>query len=137
MSTRGSNDNIITMLVFATIYFLLKKQYTYSAILYGLSVHFKIYPIIYCFVFYFFIDQDKATFFTPNRIKFTLISASTFLALHVIFYFMYGYQFISEAYLYHFTRKDNRHNYSIFWYVIYQMYDMESSKVMAVLSFLP
>jgi phosphatidylinositol glycan class M len=59
MPTRGSNDNIITLLVFLAIYFVLKKQYIIGGILYGLSVHFKIYPIIYCFVFYFFIDMDR------------------------------------------------------------------------------
>ena len=59
MSTRGSNDNIITLLVFLTIYFIQKKWYVFGGILYGLSVHFKIYPIIYCFVFYFFIDMDR------------------------------------------------------------------------------
>jgi phosphatidylinositol glycan class M len=57
MSTRGSNDNIITCLVFATLYFLLKKDYLKAAVIYGLSVHFKIYPIIYAPVFFLFIDR--------------------------------------------------------------------------------
>jgi len=59
MPTRGSNDNIITLLVFMAIYFVLKRQYVVGGIIYGLSVHFKIYPIIYCFVFFFFIDMDR------------------------------------------------------------------------------
>jgi phosphatidylinositol glycan class M len=59
MSTRGSNDNIIAMLVYITLYYLLKKNYTAAAFWYGLSVHFKIYPIIYCFVFFLYIDCDK------------------------------------------------------------------------------
>ena len=60
MSTRGSNDNIITMLVFATLHFLIKKQYVMAALVYGFSVHFKIYPIIFSFVFFLFIDHDPA-----------------------------------------------------------------------------
>ena len=59
MSTRGSNDNIIALLVFLTLYFIINKQYTYAGLIYGLSVHFKIYPIIYSFVFYLYIDCDK------------------------------------------------------------------------------
>ncbi len=58
LSTRGSNDNTISLLVFLTFYFLLKKQYVLAGIFYGLSVHFKIYPIIYSIVFYFYIDCD-------------------------------------------------------------------------------
>ena len=61
MSTRGSNDNIIAMLVYVTMYYLLKKDYLKAGFIYGLSVHFKIYPIIYCFVFYLYIDCDKSS----------------------------------------------------------------------------
>jgi phosphatidylinositol glycan class M len=130
MSTRGSNDNIICMLVYITLYYLLKKEYVKAAFWYGLSVHFKIYPIIYCFVFYLFIDIDKKAvlegrasiwknFFTKNRIVFTLVSAFTFVAFTAIFYAIYGYEFLYESLLYHFIRKDNRHNYSVYFYTIY------------------
>ena len=152
MSTRGSNDNIITMLVFATLYFLLKRQYVIAGLVYGLSVHFKIYPIIYSIVFYFFIDCDRVAilggkkkmteilftnFFTKNRLVFTVVSAGTFLSLTALFYHIYGYEFIYEGYLYHLIRKDNRHNYSVYFYMIYQTYDMESSTLMSLLMFIP
>jgi len=133
MSTRGSNDNIIALLVFASLYFLLKKQYVVAGLVYGLSVHFKIYPIIYCIPFYFYIDCDRkailsnkslcsilfSNLFTKNRILFTLVSICTFVSLTYTFYYIYGYEFIYEAYLYHFIRKDNRHNYSVYFYSIY------------------
>jgi len=152
MSTRGSNDNIIALLVFASLYFLLKRQYVIAGLVYGLSVHFKIYPIIYSIPFYFYIDCDRkaimsgkkslcsilcSNFFTKNRLIFTLVSASTFLLLTGLFYKIYGYEFIYEAYLYHFVRKDNRHNYSVYFYLIYQMYDLTSSTLMAILMFIP
>lgn len=152
MSTRGSNDNIIALLVFASLYFLLKKSYVTAGLVYGLSVHFKIYPIIYCIPFYFFIDCDRkaiiegkksicslifSKLFTKNRVVFTLVSASTFISLTGFFYYVYDYEFIYEAYLYHFIRKDNRHNYSVYFYMIYQMYDLQSSKLMAIMTFVP
>ena len=59
ISCRGSNDNIITALVYITIYFFLRKQYIIAGLWYGLAVHFKIYPVIYCIPFFFFIDQDR------------------------------------------------------------------------------
>ena len=58
-TTRGSNDNIISLLVFIALYFILKRQYLLAGLFYGLSVHFKIYPIIYSIVFYLFIDCNK------------------------------------------------------------------------------
>jgi GPI mannosyltransferase 1 subunit M len=104
-----------------------------SGFLYGLSVHFKIYPIIYSFVLYFLIDVDYASikngrpylaiykngFFTRNRLVFTAVSAGTFIGLTYLFYVIYGYEFVYEAYLYHFVRKDHRHNNSVYWYMIY------------------
>ncbi len=78
-----------------------------------------------------------SNFFTKNRIIFALVSVFTFLALTLVFYQIYGYEFIYEAYLYHFIRKDNRHNFSVHFYMIYQMYDLDSTKLMAVLTFLP
>ena len=58
LSTRGSNDNTISLFVYITFYYLLQKKYVMAGLFYGLSVHFKIYPIVYSIVFYFFIDCD-------------------------------------------------------------------------------
>ena len=152
MPTRGSNDNIISLLIFIALYFLLKKQYVLAGLSYGLSVHFKIYPIIYSFVLYFFIDMDRSLiakgktlkaivskkgFFTRDRLVFTFVSAGTFIGLTTFFYFIYGYEFLYEAYLYHFVRKDHRHNNSVYFYLIYQLFDAQSSTLIAVLTFLP
>ena len=57
-----------------TLYYLLKKKYSMSAFWYGLVVHFKIYPILYALPIYFFIENEKKTFFTKNRIAFKLRS---------------------------------------------------------------
>lgn len=152
MSTRGSNDNIISMLVFIAIYLLLKRQYALAGFIYGLSVHFKIYPIIYSFVFYFFIDLDRAMvaagkpyqaivsqhgFFSRNRLVFTAVSAGTFIGFTALFYFIYGYEFLHESLLYHLVRKDHRHNNSVYFYMIYMLYDEPSSTLISLLTFIP
>jgi GPI mannosyltransferase 1 subunit M len=140
ISTRGSNDNIISFLVFVSLWLLLKHQYVLAGLFYGLSVHFKIYPIIYCFVLYFFIDSDKQLlqegkvlqaitsakgFFTRDRLVFTAVSALTFLGLTGLFYAIYGWECLYESLLYHLIRggKDNRHNNSVYWYYTYLLYD--------------
>lgn len=152
LSTRGSNDNIIIMLVYGTIFFLLKRRYVLAGLMYGLSVHFKIYPIIYSIPFYLFIDCDREAilegkkswsqivfknFFTRNRVVFTLVSATTFLSLTGFFYSLYGFEFLYEGYLYHFVRKDNRHNYSVYFLMIYNMMDLKANNVLALMAFIP
>ena len=42
-----------------------------------------------------------------------------------------------EAWLYHLVRKDNRHNYSVYHYLIYQIYDQASSASLALAMFIP
>ena len=153
MSTRGSNDNIITLLVFSSVFLLLRRWYVLAGIFYGLSIHFKIYPIMYCFVFYFFIDCDRALiasggspykaiiskngFFTRNRIVFTFFTVATLAGLTALFYGIYGWEYLYEANLYHLVRKDHRHNNSIYFYLIYQLFDEPKSTVMGLLMFIP
>jgi phosphatidylinositol glycan class M len=62
-----------------------------SAFWYGLVVHFKIYPILYALPIYFFIENEKKTFFTKNRIVFTFLSATVFISLNAFFYYLYGF----------------------------------------------
>ena len=135
MSIRGSNDNMIALLVLITTFLLLKRQYILAGFFYGLSIHFKIYPVIYCFVFFFYIDCDRKSislgkgkagamcskkgFITWSRFKFTFMTVASFVALTAIYYHLYYWDFLYEAYIYHLTRRDNRHNESVYWYLIY------------------
>ena len=114
----------------------MKKNIKTSAFCWGLAVHFKAYPIIYLPGLLMFLEDDhvygtknnkkkkekKSWFWTLlnyNRIIFSLISGGTFLILLALFYYMYGWEFIYETYLYHLVRKDNRHNFSIYFYDLY------------------
>jgi GPI mannosyltransferase 1 subunit M len=94
MSTRGSNDNLISLILFIGLYFFLQKRYIVAAIFYGLSVHFKIYPIIYAIPLYLYIDCDfdlirqgkkleaiKRGLFSSDKLKFALVSASVCIGL--------------------------------------------------------
>lgn len=75
--------------------------------------------------------------FSINRLVFAFISAWTFFALNVFFYFVYEDEFLEEAWLYHLVRKDNRHNYSVYHYLIYQIYDQASSAWLSLAMFIP
>jgi GPI mannosyltransferase 1 subunit M len=152
LSTRGSNDNIISMLVFIAMFCLLKRKYALAGFFFGLSVHFKIYPIIYSFVFYLYIDMDRAmiakghpfkaitsqfSFFSRNRLVFTAWAAGTFIGFTAFFYYVYGWEFLHESLLYHLVRKDHRHNNSVYFYLIYMLYDEPSSALLSLATFIP
>ncbi|CAM8927597.1 unnamed protein product [Rhodiola kirilowii] len=72
-----------------------------------------------------------------ERVLFGLISASVFFFFTGLFFYMYKWEFLHEALLYHLTRTDPRHNFSIYFYHIYLHYEYEISVVEKLISFLP
>lgn len=75
--------------------------------------------------------------FCWTRILFGLISGAIFLGFTGLFYYLYGWEFLYEALLYHLTRTDPRHNFSIYFYHIYLHYEHEFSILEKLVSFLP
>ena len=165
--TRGSADCIITFLVLLSLIYLEKKKYHLSALLYGFSVHFKIYPIIYapslflyllykefiykkrkelapipfcqriCFKIISTFKMAFSYLFTKVALCYIAISSCVFFSFLIIFYKLIGYKFLYEYLLYHLLRKDHRHNYSIFYYIIYLTYESNFSKYLSLVTFLP
>lgn len=137
LSVRGSSDVIISVLIFGVLILLKKRYFNMAAVLYGFTIHFKIYPIIYCLAIYLYVmKKHKASFFNVHSIKFGFITLFTLLFCTFVFYFIYGYQFLYEGYLYHLTRKDHRHNYSLVFMLIYltfQHIDKTTSMILMVL----
>ncbi|GAB4847597.1 hypothetical protein Ancab_026659 [Ancistrocladus abbreviatus] len=78
-----------------------------------------------------------ANIFTVDRVLFGLISGAVFLSCTGLFYYLYGWDFLHEALLYHLTRTDPRHNFSIYFYHIYLHYEHQFSAVEKIISFLP
>ena len=170
ISTRGSSDCIITFLVMLTIILIEMNQTIPAGIIYGLSVHLKIYPIIYFPSLYLYIgyknlnkiDSEKKiegtilskliskvlnllnnmkkifkNLMNVKSILFTIFAGSTFAIIFFFFFLIYGRIFVYETYLYHFIRKDHRHNYSLYFYMIYLNYASYSSKILSYIAFLP
>ncbi|KAJ6307454.1 hypothetical protein OIU76_017281 [Salix suchowensis] len=77
------------------------------------------------------------TIFTRGRIMFAMVSGSVFILCTGLFFFLYRWEFLNEALLYHLTRTDPRHNFSIYFYHIYLHVEHEFSVVEKLISFLP
>ncbi|KAF0977695.1 hypothetical protein FDP41_003017 [Naegleria fowleri] len=141
VSTRGNADQCIVLLVLLSLYSFQKRQLFQSSIWFGLSVHFKIYPIIYLptilIYIYFFMDFTTFSQKTKACFWYCVWSGGTCLTLLILFYQFYGYQFLYESYLYHVVRSDNRHNFSIYFYYLYLDGALKSSKIISLLAFLP
>ncbi|KAL3724561.1 hypothetical protein ACJRO7_029694 [Eucalyptus globulus] len=75
--------------------------------------------------------------FSRERIIFGVISAAVFFFSTGISFFLYKWEFLQEALLYHLTRTDPRHNFSIYFYHIYLHYEREFSVLEKLISFLP
>ncbi|GMN27971.1 hypothetical protein TIFTF001_001879 [Ficus carica] len=74
---------------------------------------------------------------TRERILFGLISGAVFLFCTTLFFCLYGWDFLHEALLYHLTRTDPRHNFSVYFYHIYLQYERKLLVVEKLISFLP
>ncbi|QYS97268.1 GPI mannosyltransferase 1 [Trichoderma simmonsii] len=136
ISTRGSSEGLLGVLTMALLWAVEGKRIGVAGFILGLSVHFKIYPFIYAPAIIWWMDDEHLgkgvskspasfadaviKFLSPQRIKLTLISLSTFMGLNVLMYYIYGTPFLTHSYFHHVTRIDHRHNfspYNIFLYL--------------------
>lgn len=49
----------------------------------------------------------------------------------------YGNEFLQEAYLYHFTRTDIKHNFSVYFYMLFVTQGSLLSRLISLMAFLP
>ncbi|KAH8106789.1 glycosyltransferase family 50 protein [Cristinia sonorae] len=135
ISTRGSSESVLSLLVLLTLYFALKGKWTRTAILLGISTHWKIYPFVYGVACLGVIGSERGaakgwkgyvgSVVNGRTVRFGLVSAATFVGLGVLMYAIWGYPFLYESYLYHVHRRDHRHNFSPYFYLIYLTYPFE------------
>ncbi|ETS81799.1 GPI mannosyltransferase 1 [Pestalotiopsis fici W106-1] len=133
ISTRGSSEGLLGVLVAALLCAVLERRVTLAALLLGLGVHFKIYPFIYAPAIVWWMDAERvpsssapssaasfiSRFITPARLRLALISLATFAALNLWMYALYGQDFLQHTFLHHVTRIDHRHNFSPYNILLY------------------
>lgn len=156
ISTRGSSESVLTVMIMLSVYYLQKQKVILSSIFLGLLIHFKIYPIIYLpSILLYLSNSSKPLLDFPivrwvnvTNIKYLFFTCITLASLNLLMYYIYGYEFLYHSYLYHLTRLDHRHNFSIYnvslYYKSAKLFNDESGNLVSYvinnlekLSFLP
>ncbi|KAI0773716.1 glycosyltransferase family 50 protein [Fomes fomentarius] len=134
ISTRGSSESVLSLIVLSTLYYALKGQWDIAAILLGLSTHWKIYPFIYGVACLGVIGNQHGVMhgwlqsvMNMRSVRFAVISGTTFIVLGATMYSIWGQPFLEESYLYHLHRLDHRHNFSPYFYLVYLTYPSADS----------
>lgn len=98
VSCRGNAESLLSLLVLSSLYLVMTRWLIMAAVMYGLSIHMKIFPIIYSVPLFLFLDGNytgsKKTaseavsghslftvmqaMFSRVRIKFTAVTAVVF-----------------------------------------------------------
>lgn len=138
VSTRGSSDSILALIVVFSLFALLKSRDTAAGLAYGFSVHLKMYTVVYALPIYLALQTRLPSgsaakgeleswrsylsrLLLPNRRKLIFLgsSAASFFLPTLLCYLAYGREYIQEAFLYHFSRRDVHHNFSPLFYPLY------------------
>ncbi|KAF4095481.1 GPI mannosyltransferase 1 [Onychostoma macrolepis] len=147
VSTRGNAESLLAVLVLSTLLCLESRRRTSAALLFGLAVHMKIYPVTYALPVALSLSgapsrgrglvQNLLRCVSGDLLLFAAVSGAVFFGLNLTFYCMYGWDFLQESYLYHLTRRDIRHNFSPYFYLLYVTAEHRWSGVLALVCFLP
>ncbi|NXG77891.1 PIGM mannosyltransferase, partial [Baryphthengus martii] len=164
VSSRGNAESLVALLVLGTLYFVEGGSVGKAAVCYGLAVHLKIYPLTYAlpialhlqsgrgsgegaggmgcdkkvkFTFVVYLRQLFVKMLNRDVLLFGTIAGSVLAALTVTFYHLYGWEFLEHAYVYHLTRRDIRHNFSPYFYMLYLAAESKWSFALGLAAFLP
>ena len=138
--TRGSAESLIVLMPVMATLCCLRRAHTIpnkgylllAGIFHGAAVHCKIYPVIYSLSYALHVvarlgSGGLSFFCSPSSLArslwpavcFAAASISSFAILTYCAYAMDGERYLDSGLMYHFGRVDHRHNYSIFWYLVY------------------
>ncbi|CAN3357816.1 GPI mannosyltransferase 1 [Diutina catenulata] len=121
ISTRGSAESVLTVLVMAFVYCLVRQRSVAAALWLGFAVHFKIYPVIYLptAVLYLSRSSNPVRWFNARALAFAALVVAVVVGFAAAMFRVYGHVFLYETYWYHLERLDHRHNFSVWNLLLY------------------
>ncbi|XBW36019.1 hypothetical protein QEN19_001594 [Hanseniaspora menglaensis] len=128
ISTRGNAESIMSFLIIFFLYLLDFGYIMTSGVVYGIAIHFKIYPVVYAIplTMYFLFFMDRTNYKNiKSLVLFGVSSLFSLIGITYLVYLKFGYEFIEHTYLYHIIRSDHRHNFSV-WNMVLYMEQMPS-----------
>ncbi|KAL9913262.1 GPI mannosyltransferase 1 [Glossina fuscipes] len=146
ISTRGNGDSFSSFIVILTLYMIMKAFKVneqrlslllifYAGILHGLAIHLRLYPLFFSLAYYLALSEHSTCriadfirkLICPCKKQLLLImgTVTSLTTLTLLFYKLYGFKFLYEAYIYHLVRKDLRHNFSLYFLMQYLGSDTE------------
>lgn len=135
--TRGSSDAISNLGILLYIHLIHKDYVFVSGILFGVLIYWRLYPIIYLPAVLAHLvsgeNTSKSIFamVTVRNLKVILMHSLAIVIscglLGFLSYTSYGPTYLDQSVLYHLSRKDFRHNFSVYFLSIY----MQMSKSVA------
>lgn len=137
VSTRGNADSLAVLPVIAALYSVQRGKPFQAGLFHGLAIHFRLYPIAFSLVMYLSLRTRNVLLPNSQQTKLVLSCLLSLGALTLISYRFYGYDFVWESFLYHLTRKDPRHNFSVYFLMLYLSEPEGLSVVCRFLMFLP
>lgn len=137
ITTRGNADSLAVFLVTLTLDLLQRDKVVMAGLLHGISVHFRLYPLMFSLPM--FLSLCKNNRFLPNKDQWKLMLSCAFsiVTLTITGYYLYGFKFLYESFLYHLVRKDARHNFSIYFYMLYLSANQSQDIIQKIVMFLP
>ena len=143
ISSRGSAESVVITLVLASLFLYQEKVFVLTGIALGTAIHFKMYPIIYSLPMYMALNDGKPQGIwgrllqvNAARVRLVLGTIITLGILTSICCAAYGWTFLDEAYFHHFTRRDTRHNFSVYFYMLYLTVEEDDIGI-SIITFLP
>ncbi|XP_036149064.1 GPI mannosyltransferase 1 [Monomorium pharaonis] len=138
ISTRGNADSLAVLLVALTLDSLQRDKIVLTGLLHGLSVHFRLYPLMFSLPMFLSLRKDNRAIL-PNwdQWRLSLSCAFSIVTLTAAGYYLYGFKCLYESLIYHLVRKDTRHNFSVYFYMLYLSANQSQDVIQKILTFLP
>lgn len=145
ISTRGSSESVLTVIIMATLLFLFNQNYMVSAVCMGVAIHFKMYPVIYLPSVLLYLTKARKpilnfpliNLINTTNMFYLIVTLLTLSLLNGVMFYIYGFEFLYNSYIYHFVRLDHRHNFSVYNVLLYYKSSVNSNTNIEQFAFVP